>query len=50
MPGTSGIAEAFGGKVIQSGKPIHGKSKQNFHKIQSYFQNSNPFNLQDIIP
>tara|TARA_B100000530_G_C15776824_1_gene415808 strand:- start:223 stop:801 length:579 start_codon:yes stop_codon:yes gene_type:complete len=39
------IAEAFGGKVIQSGKPIHGKVSKIFHKNSKLFSKiSNPFN------
>ena len=39
------IAEAFGGKVIQSGKPIHGKVSEIFHKNSKLFSKiSNPFN------
>ncbi len=39
------IAEAFGGKVIQSGKPIHWKVSKIFHKNSKLFSKiSNPFN------
>ena len=39
------IAETFGGKVIQSGKPIHGKVSKIFHKNSKLFSKiSNPFN------
>ncbi len=39
------IAEAFGGKVIQSGKPIHGKVSKIFHKSSRLFSKiNNPFN------
>ena len=39
------IAESFGGKVIQSGKPIHGKVSKIIHKKTNLFKKiDNPFN------
>lgn len=38
------IAECFNSKVIQSGKPIHGKISKIFHKNSKLYKNiSNPF-------
>ena len=43
--GHQAIAEAFGGTVIQSGKPVHGKVSKIYHKKTKLFRNiSNPFN------
>ena len=43
--GHQAIAEAFGGKVIQSGKPVHGKVSKIYHKNTKLFRNiKNPFN------
>ena len=45
MSWTQAIAEAFGGKVIQSGKPVHGKVSKIYHKNTKLFRNiNNPFN------
>ena len=42
--GHQAIAEAFGGKVIQSGKPIHGKVSKIYHTNNQLFENiENPF-------
>ncbi|MFL2661748.1 MAG: anthranilate synthase component II [Alphaproteobacteria bacterium] len=39
------IAECFNSKVIQSGKPVHGKISKIFHKNSKLYKNiSNPFN------
>ncbi len=39
------IAEAFNSKVIQSGKPIHGKVSQIFYNNSKLFEGiNNPFN------
>ena len=43
--GHQAIAEAFGGIVIQSGKPVHGKVSEIYHKNTNLFRNiNNPFN------
>ena len=43
--GHQAIAEAFGGIVIQSGKPVHGKVSKIYHKNTKLFRNiNNPFN------
>ena len=43
--GHQAIAEAFGGIVIQSGKPVHGKVSKIYHKKTKLFRNiNNPFN------
>ena len=43
--GHQAIAEAFGGKVIQSGKPVHGKVSKIYHESTKLFRNiNNPFN------
>ena len=42
--GHQAIAEAFGGIVIQSGKPVHGKVSKIYHKDTKLFRNiNNPF-------
>ena len=39
------IAESFGARIIQSGKPVHGKVSKIFHQKSSLFLDiSNPFN------
>tara|TARA_Y100001954_G_scaffold145493_1_gene154952 strand:- start:185 stop:766 length:582 start_codon:yes stop_codon:yes gene_type:complete len=43
--GHQAIAEAFGGIVIQSGKPVHGKVSKIYHEKTKLFRNiNNPFN------
>ena len=43
--GHQAIAEAFGGIVIQSGKPVHGKVSEIYHENTNLFKNiNNPFN------
>ena len=43
--GHQAIAEAFGGIVIQSGKPVHGKVSEIYHENTKLFKNiNNPFN------
>ena len=43
--GHQAIAEAFGGIVIQSGKPVHGKVSEIYHENTNLFRNiNNPFN------
>ena len=43
--GHQAIAEAFGGIVIQSGKPVHGKVSEIYHENTKLFRNiNNPFN------
>ena len=43
--GHQAIAEAFGGIVIQSGKPVHGKVSKIYHEKTKLFRNINsPFN------
>ena len=43
--GHQAIAEAFGGTVIQSGKPVHGKVSKIYHENTKLFRNiDNPFN------
>ena len=43
--GHQAIAEAFGGMVIQSGEPVHGKISQIYHENTKLFNNiNNPFN------
>jgi len=43
--GHQAIAEAFGGIVIQSGKPVHGKISKIYHENTKLFKNiNNPFN------
>ncbi len=43
--GHQAIAEAFGGIVIQSGKPVHGKVSKIYHENTKLFKSiSNPFN------
>jgi anthranilate synthase component 2 len=43
--GHQAIAEAFGGIVIQSGKPVHGKVSEIYHEKTNLFRNiNNPFN------
>ena len=43
--GHQAIAEAFGGIVIQSGKPVHGKVSEIYHEKTKLFRNiNNPFN------
>ena len=43
--GHQAIAEAFGGIVIQSGKPVHGKVSQIYHENTKLFTSiNNPFN------
>ncbi len=43
--GHQAIAEAFGGTVLQSGKPVHGKVNKIYHKNTKLFSNiKNPFN------
>ena len=43
--GHQAIAEAFGGMVIQSGKPVHGKVSEIYHENTKLFRNiNNPFN------
>ena len=43
--GHQAIAEAFGGIVIQSGKPVHGKVSKIYHENTKLFRNiNNPFN------
>ena len=43
--GHQAIAEAFGGMVIQSGEPVHGKVSQIYHENTKLFNNiNNPFN------
>ena len=43
--GHQAIAEAFGGTVIQSGKPVHGKVSKIYHEDTKLFRNiDNPFN------
>ena len=43
--GHQAIAECFGGDVIQSGKPIHGKISKIIHTNSKLFKNmTNPFN------
>jgi anthranilate synthase component 2 len=43
--GHQAIAEAFGGIVIQSGKPVHGKVSEIYHENTNLFRNiKNPFN------
>ena len=43
--GHQAIAECFGGDVIQSGKPIHGKISKIIHTNSKLFKNiANPFN------
>lgn len=42
--GMQAIAEVFGGKVIPSGKPIHGKTSAIYHNSQGVFSGlKNPF-------
>ena len=42
--GHQAIAEAFGGIVIQSGKPVHGKVSEIYHEKTKLFANiNNPF-------
>ena len=42
--GHQAIAEAFGGTVLQSGKPVHGKVSKIYHKDTKLFRNiNNPF-------
>ena len=43
--GHQAIAEAFGGDVLQSGKPIHGKVSKIIHTKTKLFKKiQNPFN------
>ena len=43
--GHQAIAEAFGGIVKQSGKPVHGKVSEIYHENTNLFRNiNNPFN------
>ena len=43
--GHQAIAEAFGGMVIQSGEPVHGKVSQIYHENTELFTSiNNPFN------
>ena len=43
--GHQAIAEAFGGIVVQSGKPVHGKVSEIYHENTRLFRNiNNPFN------
>jgi para-aminobenzoate synthetase component II len=40
--GHQAIAEAYGAKVIQSGKPVHGKTSQIHHDGKTIFRGINP--------